>query len=463
MDIITFQCSNCQKVMRIDASKAGKKAKCSKCGQSLVIPSQSQPLGTGGAGQAARLALFGEEDDNVYKFQDAPEVESQATGKDKKLDIKDLYKVDDEDDEDEDEDDAAAEAEEEKEREQRRLLSERRREALSRLRKAPIDFAMWEKVRLGILLIIVGVFFWMGAVLFQKLPWVFGMSYQAQYASIAATQLVDRSEEIVPGKPLTLYRTRFIVGLIGGGELVEVNLWLFRTSYLFTLVQLVCTGTGYAFCLSAPSRFGCRPLAVALLPMVAFSFILTLTLKLLPMAGAYTYTMIQLLAPEVALVRTNIEREVPIHLFWANAPFLESFLAILLHLTTFGELVLFCIFLRGVAQNLKDEKLQQPVEPLIRLGLSIGFILMGFHLLINTGTTEVLINVLCIVYVFAVSFYAWFLIWYVMTLFYARERIAKQIHIYGGDDVPDEDEEEEIGEEYEEYEEDDEDEYEEED
>ena len=121
-------------------------------------------------------------------------------------------------------------------------------------------------------------------------------------------------------------------------------------------------------------------------------------------------------------------------------------LAILLNLTTFGELALFCIFLRSVALNLKDEKLQEPVEPLVRLALSIVFILVCFHLLVNTGTTEVLINILWVVYLFASSFYVWFLIWYMMTLFFARARIAKQIRIYGGDELAvgeDDDEEDE--------------------
>lgn len=442
MDIITFQCDKCDKVMRIGADKAGKKAKCNRCGANLVIPNQSQAISENPAPKA-KVSFFGDEDSGgVYSFlEDAETAESleeqkKKSKQDRKVDIKDLYKSDDED-EDEDEEEIDEEEERKKEMEEERLrdINRSRREALQAARKTPMDIVAWEKVRLGFILIAIGVGFWMASVFLQKLVFLFGLGYTNDYANVATNQLLDKKEMLDPeiGMVPTLHRTRFIVGLVGGSEMIEMNLWLYRISYLFTLIQLVCTGTGYVFCISAPSRFGAKGLAIALLPVVVISFILTLFLKLLPMSGAYTYTMIQLLAPEVGIMRANIERVIPIHVFWAAAPFWESLLAILLHLTTFGELVLFCIFMHSVAKIIKDEKLEKETNPLTRLGLSVGFILMGFLLLINTGTTEVLINVLWIVYIFTSCFYFWFLIWFMIVLFKTRERIRKALLVFGGE------------------------------
>jgi hypothetical protein len=433
MNIITFQCSNCQKVLRIGAENAGKKARCSKCGHGLVIPKESQPPSN--PSTPARFDPFADEGESIYSFANdpPPDIKDSTSGK---VRLQDVYGRD----EDEDTDDEDDEEKEAKEREQQRLLGARRREALARLRKTPLDFAQWEKVRLGILLVFIGVVAWLAAVAMQKLVVLIGLPYSGEYAAVAANELVNRAEPIEPGKAPTLYRARFLIALIGGGDLVDVNLWLYRLSYLLVLIQLVCTGTGYVICLAAPTRYGARGLIVTLLPVVGFSFILTLGLKLLPVAGAYQYTMIPLIAPETALLRTNIDRVIPIHLFWSEAPFWESLLSILLHLATFGELVLFCIFLRAAALNLKDEPLQRSAEPLIKLGLAIGFILVSFHLLINTGTTEVLINILWGVYWFAVAFYLWFLIWYLRSLYFARARIAKIIRMYGGELEMDEDE-----------------------
>src|SRR5262245_25087176 len=100
MDIITFQCTNCQKVMRIGADKAGKRAKCSKCGTSLVIPAQSQPLNT--ATQQARKDIFGEDDEALYTFQQDAAPVDDATKKKEKISIKDLYDIDDDDEEKDD-------------------------------------------------------------------------------------------------------------------------------------------------------------------------------------------------------------------------------------------------------------------------------------------------------------------------------------------------------------------------
>ena len=39
--MIKFACSNCSKTIRVDDKYAGKKGKCPKCGQAVVVPERS--------------------------------------------------------------------------------------------------------------------------------------------------------------------------------------------------------------------------------------------------------------------------------------------------------------------------------------------------------------------------------------------------------------------------------------
>jgi hypothetical protein len=43
METITFRCTACKHVLKIGADKAGRKAKCVKCGTPLIIPASSDP------------------------------------------------------------------------------------------------------------------------------------------------------------------------------------------------------------------------------------------------------------------------------------------------------------------------------------------------------------------------------------------------------------------------------------
>src|SRR5213595_3171279 len=44
METITFRCTACGHVLKIGADKAGRKAKCTKCGLALTIPATSEAI-----------------------------------------------------------------------------------------------------------------------------------------------------------------------------------------------------------------------------------------------------------------------------------------------------------------------------------------------------------------------------------------------------------------------------------
>jgi predicted RNA-binding Zn-ribbon protein involved in translation (DUF1610 family) len=62
MDLITFNCSSCQQVLKVSADNAGKQAKCPRCGAAMIIPAAS-------AGQGPPVA---EALDNPYEGPRTP-------------------------------------------------------------------------------------------------------------------------------------------------------------------------------------------------------------------------------------------------------------------------------------------------------------------------------------------------------------------------------------------------------
>src|SRR2546421_10930791 len=42
-ELITFRCTKCQHVLKIGQEKAGRKAKCPKCGHGLTVPDATPP------------------------------------------------------------------------------------------------------------------------------------------------------------------------------------------------------------------------------------------------------------------------------------------------------------------------------------------------------------------------------------------------------------------------------------
>lgn len=438
MEPIRFSCTKCQHVLRVGADKAGKKAKCPKCGTVLTIPAATAPAPAEAGAAAgkkeepqpaptpAKKDPFADDEDGggSYGFRADEELSEQQ--KKERENIISMYEKREEGDEEEDE-----KRSEEKEKEEE-LLRQRRKQRKARLasmRKAPTDPEAWEKVRLGIMLVSIGVGIWLLNYFLHKLVLLFGLLGPSEYGFLAATELIDpeRLNDVPPGDvpPLRVYR--FVIGLLANGATVEASVWIFRIIAIFTLLRLVIDGVGYGMCMNVPPRSGARGVAIAALAVAAVNFLLALILILLPLMGAIPYTMVQLIAPEVALLGSNVERVEPIHVTWSWAPFWESLFAIILSTLFYAEPVLYCVFLRYCALSLKDERMEGIADALVRLGLGIAFIHMSFLLLSHSGTSEVLINLLRAIYFLGISFFLWQLIWMLLFCLNCRKRIDRII------------------------------------
>jgi hypothetical protein len=149
--------------------------------------------------------------------------------------------------------------------------------------------------------------------------------------------------------------------------------------------------------------------------------------KLLPLTGTMTYCMVPLVGPEIVMGQANINRTLPLHVFWSGAPFWEMFATLLIQMLLCAEPVLFALFLRAMALQLRHEPLRELADGVILLALGTAFGLLGYYLLTLTGTSETLAWTLRVVYTIWVGFFLGQLIWYAVVLHRSRGFIAAKL------------------------------------
>jgi hypothetical protein len=394
MELITFRCPACRTVLKVRPDKAGRKAKC-KCGAQLTIPMVSEELTEADSAPAAPpkpapAPVADEEDATAYGMEDliAPTPEVEVEHKETK-----------------EEDVAAIATFQAKEAEARR----KRRAAM---RRASMDPVKWEKIRVGILLVLIATCFWIGAIALHRLIIVIGLFSGPEYASVA---------------DLGLDKASFVIGISAGSSLVDVGVWLARIAQIFILLAGLIGVAGYAVCLAVPPRYGTHGLAISVLALGGINLVLQLVFKLLPLTGVIPYTMVPLVAPEIAMLVANTERLEPLHVFWSHAPFWEMFAALIIQMLFYAEPVLFALFLRAVALSVKDHWLQTTADAFILLVLGTAFGLLAYYLLSVTGTSEVLGWVLRVIYSLWTAFLVGQVLWYAVILHRSRNMIEAKL------------------------------------
>ncbi len=406
MDAITFRCANCQHPMKVSADKAGRKARCPKCKAELTIPAASPA-----AAPAPGKGSAEDEEGGAYNLVgaiDAPPVEEKP--KKQRRDFED---------EDEDEEEEAARA---------RALAvpktpgapEGFRPAAPRAR-ALLEPERWHKVQLGLMLLSVGLWIWVGAFLLGRVPAVIGAFAAPEYGSFA----VRYAEASGPAKLTT---AEFLMHVVTGTDSASAGLWLARIGEILMLLAGLTLIAGSALCLPVPSRFGSKGLALALVILSSVNVILGVVFRLLPYTGAMNYTLIPVAMPEVSMFGSpGPDRLMPLSVLFSALPMLEYTLALLIWGALFVQLILICAFVRTVALAMRHEELEPKMQGLIRMGLGVLFILLAYLMVSITGTTIVLQWVLRVVYGLFVGFFLGMLVWYALTLLQVPAMIAEEL------------------------------------
>jgi hypothetical protein len=413
-ELITFKCTNCQHVLKIGAEKAGRKAKCPKCGQSLTIPGGTE---TGPKTFEQEL----EEGKGIYGFADEPVTTAP------KIDV--IAPVRPGRAEDDDDDDKPKGPKRDKAVKQRALLEPER----------------WKSVKVGLQIIGAGYGLWLLVFVMHVVPFLIGVAghmipiifqdpasaWRGDYAelTVAYTKTLDAHEKGEAGELGAEYvgKTAYAVGLLSGKGPMELNLWVFRVTQVFMLVTSLVLIAGYCVALPVPERFGTKKILIALIAVGGCNLLFQLVFKLLPLTGVMNFTLLMLVTPEMPLVDANIERTSPLHEFWSDAPFWECLLALLLQMLSLTEPVLYGAFLRAIALQMKSEELEGTSRGMIKLGLSQVFIQLVYLMLANTGTTDVLIGVLRALYTMAHCFMLGQLIWFIVVSYRVPALLDKEL------------------------------------
>jgi hypothetical protein len=425
MESISIRCKSCKHQMKFSGDKAGKKARCSKCGKLTLIEAETVPPGESGDDGAAALLLVDDSPAAPPPDEPAP---APAPPPQK-----------DDDDEGEGEYGVAIDKELEerqrvlKEQEAAKARQKKERQKLPEVTRKlkPIDNAdEWSKVRVGLLFIVFGVGVWLATHLLLGLYLIIGSIELPEYAYLVSESLEHRKTEELPGEGgfwdidmFTIY-----MGMIAGRNFNGLAQTCVILSTLLFFVQAALWGLGYLFCLPVPRRFGMFGNVLTMLGLLLFNVLVVFFFKFLPVMGVYNYIMIPYIVPEIALTEYNTERMIPINILWSGAPFWENFANVIFKFLLYLEPTIMCVFLWSLGCCVKDKDIQSSGRSGAQIILGTFFALLAFHLLSLCGASNVLITVLRVIYGVWYGFLILFTIYYVRLLLQCRTVLDQKIH-----------------------------------
>jgi hypothetical protein len=298
MELITFNCSACQQVLKVSADNAGKQAKCPRCGAGLVIPNASAPGPQPGPPP-------------IQPYDEGPrEPRGEPRGRPRRPRRDDDYS----EDEDRPRRPRRREEDEYYEDEDRRDRPRRREERYADegdydRGRAPGGMSLrkkWDMVRIGILLVAISACILAGAGVLE-----------------AIADLIRLIADIGGKGSGTAFK---VVGRIGHGLAVAGG-----------IVALV----GYVLCVFVPNRHGTLVLAIVALALGGINLIFNILCKLIPMFKE---------SGVLALVMPGFGLVSPPSPFGGGGSLGGAFaLSIFVVLFYFAELIIFPLFLWAVA------------------------------------------------------------------------------------------------------------------
>jgi hypothetical protein len=428
MDLITFRCSSCNRGLKIPADKAGRKVKCTKCGTSLTVPAKSEPTPA-----ASPSKSFVEEDEvGIYTIQDAESI--AAAKKAEEEEIAKRQRIKRREEEEAAEYDLDEEEQKEADEELRRRLSgeelededyedeyeeDEDRPKKKRQPRAKLDAGALQKIRVGCMVAVIAISCLLGSVLFHKITILIGLTSGQHYA--------ESLQEIHPHYQGSLDADvdtmQLALTLVGGRKAYSANKVLWIISHLLVLFQGIVMVVACVFCLSTAERYGAKGLVISALVLAGVNLVVALIFRFLPVVGAMKFMLLPLFGGEMGMSASNVDRSLPLHLFWTDNQYIQVLLTIFVLVLGLGELVLFPLFLRAIALQMKAEDLENSCLSLVQLSLAQVFIQVSYQVMAMTGTTDVLRIVLMFLYYLGLSFFIWQLVWYIIILFRARQVI----------------------------------------
>jgi hypothetical protein len=398
MEPISFRCSACQQPLKFPAERAGRKAKCTRCGAEQIVPEKSASEKT-----------------EPEKPASPPPPPPPSGDDDEEEGGKHYAVVTD------------PTTEEKKKLPPGKKKKDKAKAAIKKRKKSLVDADQWGIVRHGLLLMSIGAGLWLTIFCLQGLFILIGSAEGPEYNTLR-TELIG--EETTPpgaGTMGNLDKLRFSLGLIAGSN----NLSLFRFMYIvlsfMTLVQMAFFLMGYFTCLVVPPRFGTRGQVITMICLGIFNLLAMIGFRLLPLLGIVPYALIPYLVPEIPLIQANMERALPLHVFWSAAPFWEMLLTFTLLGCQYLEYNMGPVFIRSIGLSIKEEPVQDRAMGLLQLGFGAMFALLCYHIVSVCGTSDVIISVIRLNYLAWTGFLILFIVRYMLQLNATRQIIDKLV------------------------------------
>jgi hypothetical protein len=411
--------------MKFSADKAGKKAKCPKCGAIVAIQAEppSVPKPAPAAADDPDHISLAPMPDNVEK----PEEAAQKTNDmfddggpamyEAKVDEELLARQK-----------ALAEAEEAKKTQKK---VKKKLPKVGRKMKALPDAEEWKKVRVGLFLVSIACWIWLAQHLLLGSYIMIGSTEFTEYANLVAKNLAVRGgEKEFPerGKFWEIDELGIYLEMIAGRDYVGYAQFAMTVATLLYFLQAVLWAAGYGFYTPVPRRFGMFGQVITLIVLAVINILLILIFKLLPVLGIHGYILIPYVVPEITLTAYNVERIVPIHVLWSAEPFWENLLALFIRGVQYLEPTIGCIFIWSVGVTIKVREIEKSGRALTYMSLGVLFALLCFHVLSLAGGSGVLVNVLRVTYTIWYGGLLLFILSYARLLLKTRSVLNEKIN-----------------------------------
>jgi hypothetical protein len=410
MDAITVRCKMCKHAMKFSAEKAGKRAKCPKCDTIVLIvaeeeakkPEPETAVAAGAASPAPAASPAADDEYGTpvgYDVTLDPELEERRKERE-------------------------AEEKAKKKKDRKKLPK------MGRKIKAIPDAESWNKVRIGLLFVLIGTWIWFGCHVLQGMYVVLGMVEYSEYATVIATNLEMRNGADLPekGEFWDVDQLDIHLGMIAGRDFVGFARVCITIATIFYFIHAICWLTGHSIALSVPPRFGAFSQLIISLVLGGINLITMFVFKLLPVCGIMAYVMIPFVVPEIAMTEYNMERIIPIQVMWSPAPFWENSVNLLLIMALYFQPAMGTIFIWSIGISLKDDTVTQKGWGLSELCLGTLFALFTYHMLSICGASPVLVWVLRVIYTVWYCFLLLFILRYALLLQKTRAVLYDKIN-----------------------------------
>ncbi len=399
MATISVRCTSCNKVLKVGADKAGKKVRCPDCEKIFVIqpmedPQAKPPETAVVAADAPKPAAADDEDDGQGSY-------GVITDKSPKPDDLDSKK---------------------------KKKPEKKAPKLFRKVKVIPEAEKWEKVRLGMLFLFYGTVVWGLMHVLSGTYVVLGLVEDPEMAKLVADELSKRRAPL-PAKEAfwDIDSLNIYIGIVSGPGFLGFAKGVMIACFVLYFGQTVLNCVGYGFYLSVPERMSMFGQTITMYVLNFLNLLPMFFLKLLPVAGAYSYVMLPYVVPELPMIQYNIERCIPIQVLWCVSPFWEYLCVIVINFVFYLEPLLGLYFIWCTGLVIKEDRVAQGGQGLIQLLLGIYFIQLGFHLFSICGTSPVLVIVVRVLYILWYCFTMLFIVRYAALLMKTRELLQKKI------------------------------------